>query len=103
MLLTSALVVYAAARTDYDHKADFSHYHTYSWIGVRAGNSLWQGRITNAVDNALASKGWTKVASGGDAAVSAIGNTTERDSMQTCYDGFSRLGLESRLVCAGST
>ena len=61
MLLTSACVLYAAVHTDCDHKADFSRYHTYSWIGVKAGNSLWQERITQAVDTALAAKGWSKV------------------------------------------
>jgi hypothetical protein len=42
-LLAAAIVAFAAAKitTDYDHHADFSRYHTYSWIGVRAGDSLW--------------------------------------------------------------
>jgi hypothetical protein len=92
LLLASVCVLYAAIHTDFDHKADFSKYHTYSWIGVRAANSLWQDRITRAVDSALAAKGWTKVPSGGDAAVSAIGNTTERDTMETFYDGFPGWG-----------
>lgn len=95
--MTSAAVIlavslYAAVRTDYDHKADFSRYHTYSWIGVKAGNSLWQDRITGAVDSALAAKGMQRVASGGDLQVSAFGRTTERDTLQTFYDGFPGWG-----------
>jgi Domain of unknown function (DUF4136) len=82
----------ASVSTDYDHKADFGRYHTYSWLGVKAGNSLWQDRITAAVDSQLAAKGWTKVASGGDATVSAFGKTTEQDTMQTYYDGFPGWG-----------
>jgi hypothetical protein len=82
----------ASVATDYDHHADFSRYHTYSWIGVKAGDSLWQDRITAAVDGQLAAKGWTKVASGGDASVSAFGRTTERDTMETFYDGFPGWG-----------
>jgi hypothetical protein len=78
--------------TDYDHHADFSKYHTYSWLGVKAGNSLWQDRIMESVDGQLASKGWTKSASGGDAAVSAIGRVTEQDTMETFYDGFPGWG-----------
>ena len=78
--------------TDYNHHIDFSKYHTYSWIGVRAGNSLWQDRITGAVDSELAAKGWTRVASGGDAAVSAFGRATERDTLQTFYGGFPGWG-----------
>ncbi len=90
LLAAGALV--AAVHTDYDHKADFSHYRTYSWIGVKAGNSLWQERIMNAVDSQLAAKGLTKVPSGGDLAVSAFGRTTERDTLQTFYDGFPGWG-----------
>jgi hypothetical protein len=89
----AACIAFAAdISTDYDHHADFGKYHTYSWIGVNAGNSLWQDRITNAVDTALAARGWTKVASGGDAAVSAFGKTREQDSMETFYDGFPGWG-----------
>jgi hypothetical protein len=40
----------------------------------------------------LAAKGWTKVASGGDAALSAIGRVNERDTIQTFYDGFPGWG-----------
>jgi hypothetical protein len=91
-LITSACLVFAAVHTDYDKKADFSKYHSYSWIGVNAGNSLWQNRITQAVDSALSAKGWSKVQSGGDAAVSAMGKTTERDTMETFYTGFPGWG-----------
>ena len=96
VLLTSACLVYAAVHTDYDHKADFAKYHTYSWIGVNTGNPLWQDRITSAVDGALSAKGWTKVASGGDAGVSAFGRTTEKDTMETFYSGFPGWGWRAR-------
>lgn len=92
VLLTSAVLMFAAVRTDYDHKASFSKYHTYSWVGVRAGTSIWQDRITSAVDSALTAKGWQKVPSGGDAAVSAFGQTTERDTLETYYNGFPGWG-----------
>ena len=78
----------AEVHTDYDHKADFTRYHTYSWIGVKAGDSLWQDRIMGAVDSQFAAKGWTKVASGGDAAVAASGRVTEQDTLETFYTGF---------------
>jgi hypothetical protein len=91
--LTIAAIAFAAdVSTDYDHKADFGHYHTYSWIGVRAGNSLWQDRIQAAVDNALAAKGFSKVPSGGDIAVSAFGRVREQDTLRTFYDGFPGWG-----------
>jgi hypothetical protein len=96
IVLTSACLLYASVKTDFDHKADFSRFHTYSWIGVKAGNSLWQGRITQAVDAALGAKGWNKVESGGDASVSAVGRTREQDSLQTFYDGFPGWGWRAR-------
>jgi hypothetical protein len=95
-LVASACLLFAAVHTDFDKKADFGHYHSYSWIGVNAGNQIWQNRITEAVDSALGAKGWSKVQSGGDAAVSAIGKTTERDTMETFYDGFPGWGWRAR-------
>ncbi|HEY2013577.1 MAG TPA: DUF4136 domain-containing protein [Bryobacteraceae bacterium] len=92
MLLGLACIAYAAVSADYDHKADFGRYHTYSWVGVKAGNSLWEDRIRAAVDNQLGAKGWSKVASGGDAGVAALGRITERDTMQTFYEGFPGWG-----------
>jgi hypothetical protein len=87
-----AIVAFAAdVSTDYNHHADFSRYHSYSWLGVQAG-ALWQDRIMQAVDSQLASKGWTKVPSGGDAVVSAIGKVTEQDNMETFYNGFPGWG-----------
>lgn len=91
-VIASACAAFAAVHTDYDHHADFARYHTYSWIGARAGNSLWQDRIAGAVDSQLAAKGWTRVASGGDASVAAIGKVSERDNLQTFYDGFPGWG-----------
>lgn len=90
--LAFAAALVASVGTDYNHHTDFSKYHTYSWIGVRAGNQLWQDRIQTAVDTALAQKGWMKVPSGGDAAVSAFGRTREQDTLQTFYDGFPGWG-----------
>jgi hypothetical protein len=91
-VLGAAALAFAAVNTDYDHHVDFARYHTYSWIGVRAGNSLWQDRITAAVDSSLQAKGWQRVPSGGDAAVSAFGRTTEQDSLETFYNGFPGWG-----------
>jgi len=91
-MIAFSIVAFAAdISVDYNHHADFGRYHTYSWLGVRAGG-LWQDRVMNAVDSALASKGWTKVASGGDASVSAIGKVNEQDTMETFYDGFPGWG-----------
>ena len=46
----------------------------------------------SAVDSQLAAKGWTRVDSGGDAAVSAFGKVSERGTLQTFYNGFPGWG-----------
>jgi Domain of unknown function (DUF4136) len=80
------LLLAAEVRTDYNHAADFAQFRTYSWIQVEA-SPLWQDRIMQAVDGQLASKGWTKVPSGGDAAVSAFGSHKEKKTLETFYTG----------------
>src|SRR3979411_1397855 len=74
-------------KTDYDHKADFSRYRTYSWLQAKASDSLWEDRITSAVDSQLAAKGWTKVASGGDASAAALGTPRSETARPTFNNG----------------
>lgn len=76
-------------KTDFDHQANFSRYKTYSWQEVKVADSLWVTRIQSAVDAQLAGKGWTKVESGGDVAVVAIGASHTERKLQTFYDGMS--------------
>jgi hypothetical protein len=88
ILPASALLLLAATRVDYDHSANWGQYHTYSWLKVEAGNSLWQDRIQRAVDNELMAKGWMRVPSGGEAAVSAIGSVKNQQQLETFYNGL---------------
>ncbi len=90
--LAVALIALASVTTDYDHHADFSRIHTYSWIGVKAGTSIWQDRITRAVDAALSARGWQRAESGGDASVAAFGRVTQQDTIETFYSGFPGWG-----------
>ena len=83
-----ASLLMAAVKTDYDHDADFGKYKTYSWIRVKATDDLWKERIESAVDTQLTAKGWSKVESGGDAAIAAFGATKERHRTETFYDGL---------------
>lgn len=58
ILMAAAAVAFAPdISVDHDHNVDFARLHTYSWMGVRAGTSIWQDRITRAVDADLAAKG----------------------------------------------
>jgi hypothetical protein len=88
VLLTCAWVALATVKTDYSHSVDFGRYKTYSWIKVSVEDPLWEDRIARAVDSQLSGKGWTKVESGGDAAVAAYGSTRNQKTLQTWYDGF---------------
>jgi hypothetical protein len=83
-----AIAFAAEVKTDYDHKADFSRYRTYSWLSAKASNPLWEDRMMGAVDSQLAAKGWTKVASGGDASVAAVGTTKNEPTFTTFYNGM---------------
>jgi hypothetical protein len=87
-LFSGAASLSAQVRTDYDHSANFATYKTYSWLKVQAGDSLWNDRLQQDVDARLASKGWTKTESGGDAMVSAFRSTQNEQTLQTFYDGF---------------
>jgi len=75
-------------KTDYDHNANFGQYKTYSWEKVQSKDPLMVDRIKEAVNRALAAKGWTQVDSGGDVCVMAIEITQNQQTLNTFYDGF---------------
>jgi hypothetical protein len=75
-------------KTDYDRDANFNQYKTYSWEKVQTQDSLWVDRIKEAVNTALAAKGWTPVQSGGDVAIVAVETTQNQQTLDTFYDGF---------------
>ncbi len=85
MLLLVALGTALAqhVQTDFDHKANFTQYKTYSWQEIKPADSLWDARIKDAVDAQLAAKGWTQVESGGDVAIVAIKTTQTQRTLQT--------------------
>jgi hypothetical protein len=75
-------------KTDYDRNANFGNYKTYSWEKVKTQDPLVADRIKNAVNAALAAKGWTQVDSGGDISIVAMEITKKQQSLNTFYDGF---------------
>src|ERR1700740_1533240 len=75
-------------KTDYDHNANFGQYKTYSWEKVQTHDPLLVDRIKDAVNRALAAKGWTQVESGGDVCVMAVEITRNQQTLNTFYDGF---------------
>ena len=75
--------------TDYDRNADFSHYKTFSFEKIETKDPLWADRITAAVGGELTAKGLTRVASGGDIAIIAIGMATDRQTLDSFYDTYN--------------
>ena len=89
IMLLSAIASFAQqVKTDYDRSTDFSQYKTYSWEKVQTQDPLWVDRIKEAVNAALAAKGWTPVESGGDVSIVAMEMTKNHRTLNTFYDGF---------------
>jgi hypothetical protein len=88
VLLAATASFAQQVKTDYDRSTDFSRYKTYSWEKVQTQDPLWVDRIKEAVNSALAAKGWTQVASGGNVAIVAIEMTRNQQSLDTFYNGF---------------
>src|SRR5258707_10178214 len=75
-------------KSEYDHNANFVQYKSYSWEKVKPQDPLLVDRIKDAVNRALAAKGWTQVDSGGDVCVMAIEITQNQQTINTFYAGF---------------
>jgi Domain of unknown function (DUF4136) len=87
-LLMGTPLLAQQVKTDYDRGANFSQYKTYCWQTVKTKNALDVDRIKNAVNAALAAKGWTQVDSGADISIIAIEMTQKQQTLNTFYDGF---------------
>lgn len=86
-LAVSVTCLFAKVVADYDHAVNFGSYHTYSWIALNLQEPLWNDRVTEAVDDQLAAKGWRKVETGGDASISVVGSSLAERSFETWYSG----------------
>ena len=95
LILTGALLLGSSipalgdnVRTDYDHSANFTQYHTYSWGKVQTSDPFYVSRIKQAVDQQLQAKGWQLLPSGGSAMIFASDNVHNQKESQTIYDGL---------------
>jgi hypothetical protein len=88
LLASSAVALGDNVRTDYNHQANFSQYHTYSWGKVQTTDPFYVARIQQAVNKQLQSKGWQLVPSGGSVTVFATDNLHNQKETQTMYDGL---------------
>jgi hypothetical protein len=77
--------------TDYDHKADFSKYKTFTWIHPpKLQDPFMQQRVADGVNQLLQAKGLLLVTNpdAADLGLTANGATQEKHTLQTFYDGF---------------
>jgi hypothetical protein len=88
VLLTAVASFAQQVKTDYDRSADFTQYKTYSWEKVQTQDPLWVSRIKEAVNSALAAKGWTEAPSGGSVSIVAIEMTRTQQTLDTFYNSF---------------
>lgn len=88
LLPLGATLVAQKVSTDYDHKVDFSRFHTFSIYKVQASNSLVENRLRDNIAQSLQEKGWQQVPQGGDVAVTAIGSVRNVQQYNTFYDGI---------------
>ena len=93
LLPFSAVLVAQKVSTDYDHKADFGRFHTFSIYKVQASDSLVEGRLRDDITQSLQRKGWQLVPQGGDVAVTAIGSIRDVQQYNTFYDGIGGGGF----------
>ena len=75
-------------KTDFDHKANFATYHTYSWGNVKVTNQFNADRIKNSVNDLLQQKGWKEVPSGGQVTIMATDNIHNEQEAETYYNGM---------------
>lgn len=93
LLLVPAIAVAQDVKTDFDKAFDFSTVKTYSIkIGTAWGNDLSERRVLTEFDEAIAGKGWTKVAEGADVQVVLHGATQTKHSASTFYSGMGGYG-----------
>jgi hypothetical protein len=80
-------------KTDYDHKADFHAYHTFSFHKIHASDPLFESRIHDEIASQLTARGLQMVPSGGDLNIAAIGGMSTQQEYSTFYDGLGGFGF----------
>jgi hypothetical protein len=90
--LCSAPLVAQQVKTDYDHKVDFTRYHTFSWKSVDAADPFYDQRIQDDVNRDLTARGWRLVPQGGDIVLTASRGVHDQREYDTFYNGLGGFG-----------
>jgi hypothetical protein len=90
LIMVASDVAAQNVSTDFDPRVNFSQYKTYMWISPPriVGDPFMEPRLIDAVNAALAAKGWQLVSQGADVSLVAHVATRERHTVETFYDGF---------------
>ena len=95
LLVLPSLALAQDVKIDYDKAFDFAPVKTYSIrLGTTWGNDLAQRRVLTEFDEAIAAKGWKKVAEGAapDLQVVLHGATQTKRDATTFYSGMGGYG-----------
>lgn len=87
----AVLIASSAAQqvsTDYDHKANFEQYHTFSIYKLQASNSLVEQRLRDALVHDLVARGLQNVPNGGDLSITAVGSRENQKEYNSFYEGL---------------
>jgi Domain of unknown function (DUF4136) len=95
LVLTVSPALAHKIRVDFDHGRHFSKYKTYRWMDSETApspeplfpNQLMRERIAGLIEEALASRGFKRVASGGDLLIGYGIQVTEHPEFITFSDG----------------
>ena len=79
--------------TDYDHKADFSHYRTFSIYKLQASSPLVEQRLRDDLTRNLTARGLQMTPEGGDLAITAIGSRGNQQEYNSFYQGLGGGGF----------
>lgn len=74
--------------TDYDHKADFSRYHTFSITKLQASSPLVEQRLRDDLTRDLTARGLQPTPDGGDLLITAVGSRGDQKEYNTFYEGL---------------
>ncbi len=74
--------------TDYDHKADFSRFHTFSIEKLRASDSFFEQRLRDDLTQQLTALGLQMVPQGGDLSITAVGSRKDQKEYNSFYEGL---------------
>jgi hypothetical protein len=104
-LLCTMVAQAQKVKVEYDKKADFTQYKTYTWMKLGQPNHpLILMDIVGIIDNALQARGLKKVPSGGDLLVNGYGSMDDAISVSYNRDIYAMPGLDAPLTWeAGGT